>query len=53
MRKILFLLFLLLDSLFAFSQWNSLESGTTNFLYAVHFTNTDVGYAIGQSGTIL
>ena len=35
------------------SQWSLQESGTTQYLYSVHFINNFTGYAAGDSGTIL
>ena len=36
-----------------FSQWNSLSSGTSKWLYSVCFTDTSNGYTVGEGGIIL
>ena len=33
--------------------WVSLNSGTTKTLRSVYFVNTDTGWVVGDSGTIL
>jgi photosystem II stability/assembly factor-like uncharacterized protein len=43
-------LFLITDSL---GQWVQQNSGTINKLSSVYFTDVNVGYAVGDSGTIL
>ena len=53
MRKPVLLIFTLLISTFAFSQWTTLSSGTYNFLSSVYFPNATTGYVVGDSGTIL
>jgi hypothetical protein len=35
------------------SGWHVISSGTTNALQSIHFTYTGIGYACGNSGTIL
>lgn len=49
MKKILILLFLTMISLFSYSQWNKLNSGTNWDLFSVHFLNKDTGFAVGGS----
>jgi photosystem II stability/assembly factor-like uncharacterized protein len=44
---------MLLVSSFAFSQWVSLPSGTTNHLNSVFFTDALTGYSAGNGGIIL
>lgn len=34
------------------AQWVSQTSGTTNHLYDVFFTSNDIGYVVGENGTI-
>ncbi|MFA5781980.1 MAG: YCF48-related protein [Bacteroidales bacterium] len=34
-------------------KWVILNSGTTNLLFSVYFTNADTGYVVGETGTIL
>ena len=53
MKKLFLLLCLSLSSVFAFSQWTSQISGTTNGLTSVYFTNSDTGYAVGIEKIIL
>ena len=53
MKKLFLLLCLSLSSVFAFSQWTSQTSGTTDYLLSVYFTDADTGYAVGDNGTIL
>jgi photosystem II stability/assembly factor-like uncharacterized protein len=36
-----------------FSQWQIQNSGTTQYLYSVHFPNNDTGYVCGANGIIL
>ena len=56
MEKII-LLFIALISLIrianAQSGWTAQSSGTSNYLYSVYFTDSNTGYAVGMSGTIL
>lgn len=40
-------------ALSAQSGWNTLTSGTTTDLHAIHFANVDTGFAAGASGTVL
>jgi PKD repeat protein/photosystem II stability/assembly factor-like uncharacterized protein len=35
------------------SQWSIQTSGTANVIFSLYFTNADLGYAVGQNGTIL
>ena len=35
------------------NQWQSISSGTTNLLRAVHFPNAQNGWAVGSGGTLL
>lgn len=56
--KIFYLSTLLLFSIVfvhvtAFSQWYQLNSGTTNHLNSVFFTDENTGYVVGNNGTIL
>lgn len=37
----------MLASTLTFSQWNVINSGTTNSLYSVHFPSINIGYAVG------
>ncbi len=37
----------------AHAQWTKQESGTTNYLYSVYFVDRDLGFAVGEGGTIL
>ena len=37
----------------AMAQWFLQNSGTTKNLYSVHFTDANIGYAVGDSGIIL
>lgn len=49
--------FILLIALFlirsAMAQWFPQNSGTTNYLHSVYFTDPNTGHAVGDSGTIL
>ena len=54
MKKLFFLVCLLLISTIAFSQWtwqNPLPQGTS--LKSICFTSADIGFAVGDYGTIL
>ena len=53
MKKLFLLMCLSLSSVFAFSQWTSQTSGTTEYLQSVYFTDADTGYTVGSNGTIL
>ncbi len=53
MKKLFLLMCLSLSSVFAFSQWTSQTSGTTEYLQSVYFTDADTGYAVGTGRTIL
>jgi len=57
MKKFYLSTLLLFSILFAhvpaFSQWYQLNSGTTNHLNSVFFTDENTGYAVGENGTIL
>lgn len=53
MKQILVLSTLLLLPIHLFSQWTAQTSGTTNNLFDVFFTDNNVGYAVGENGTIL
>ena len=35
------------------ANWDSLASGTTQHLSDIYFYDTDIGYVVGFSGTIL
>ena len=47
------LFFFLLVTQFCFAQWFQQNSGTTKNLNAVIFTDLNIGFAVGDSGTIL
>ncbi|MBL0048472.1 MAG: T9SS type A sorting domain-containing protein [Bacteroidetes bacterium] len=47
------LLFVLLFSQSINAQWTSRKSGTDKNLHAVNFTSAEVGYTVGDAGTIL
>jgi len=54
--KKLFLLLLFVHTLFVArieAQWVQQNSGTTATLYDIHFPTPDIGYAVGDVGTIL
>ena len=53
MRKFYFLLVILFSVNGAIAQWGVQNSGTTNNLNSVYFTDPDNGWAVGDSGTIL
>jgi photosystem II stability/assembly factor-like uncharacterized protein len=53
MKKIYILLIALFIMNIANSQWIQQNSGTSNGLYAVHFTNAKTGYIAGEAGIIL
>lgn len=54
MKKTLLLsIALILFGLSSFAQWESLYSGTSNFVTSVYFTNIDTGWCCGFGGTIL
>jgi len=53
MKKLYFLLFLLLQVNAAIAQWITQNSGTTHNLLSVYFTDSNTGYVVGDSGTIL
>lgn len=42
-----------LATFMASAQWITLNSGTTEHLYGVHFPTPDIGYVVGGGGTIL
>jgi photosystem II stability/assembly factor-like uncharacterized protein len=44
---------IVLNSLFAQTGWNTLNSGASTNLYTVHFMDTDSGYVAGAGGTVL
>ena len=45
--------FFLLITQFCFAQWYQQNSGTTQSLRAVHFADSNNGWAVGDSGTII
>src|SRR3972149_9046063 len=47
------LFFFLLVTQIGFAQWYQQNTGTTQNLYAVHFTDANNGFAVGDSGTII
>ena len=53
MKKVSILMIMLLMVNGATAQWIIQNSGTSNSLYGVYFTDTNTGYAVGQNGTIL
>jgi len=53
MKNIINLLFVLIVSNAIQAQWVPQDSGTTNFLSSVYFTDANTGYAVGMYGTIL
>jgi photosystem II stability/assembly factor-like uncharacterized protein len=53
MKKIIVLLVALVGINGAMAQWETQNSGTTNDLNSVYFTNANTGYAVGDSGIIL
>ena len=54
MKKITFLFTLLIVFHFAGNaQWVQLNSGTTKCLKSVRFTSPNIGYAVGDTGTIV
>lgn len=52
MKKLLYILFIILP-IAAFPQWTVLPSGTNADLCSVCFTDSNTGYVVGLSGTIL
>ena len=52
MKRFFLLIYLSQISVFAFSQWTAISSGTNNYLYSVYFTDANTGYVVGV-GTIL
>ncbi|MBE0637853.1 MAG: T9SS type A sorting domain-containing protein [Bacteroidales bacterium] len=53
MKKLIFLLVALVEMNGANAQWFPLNSGATNGLSSVYFTDEDTGYAVGWNGAIL
>jgi photosystem II stability/assembly factor-like uncharacterized protein len=53
MKKVIVLLVALVGMISAMAQWVPQNSGTTNDLKSVYFTDELTGYAVGNSGTIL
>jgi photosystem II stability/assembly factor-like uncharacterized protein len=53
MKKFYFILIVLFVVNGAKAQWMPLNSGTTNDLYSVCFTDANTGYAAGESGIVL
>jgi photosystem II stability/assembly factor-like uncharacterized protein len=53
MKKLYILLFVLFIMKGTMAQWLVLSSGTTEDLNSVFFSDTETGYAVGTSGTIL
>lgn len=53
MKKFTILLFALVAISSAMGQWVPQNSGTTNNLNDVYFTDANTGYAVGDSGTII
>jgi photosystem II stability/assembly factor-like uncharacterized protein len=53
MRSISILLILLFLPAAAFSQWQTLNSGTSANLRAIYFTNPSTGFAAGSGGTLI
>src|SRR5690606_19858047 len=47
------LLLLVATPLAAQDTWVTLDTGTTQDLYGVHFVSADVGYVAGAAGTVL
>ncbi|MBP6978428.1 MAG: T9SS type A sorting domain-containing protein [Bacteroidales bacterium] len=53
MKKLIMLLIALVGMSSAMAQWVPQNSGTTNNLNSIYFTNGNTGYAVGDFGTIL
>lgn len=53
MKKSLVIATLFTNTLLFGQTWSTIPSGTNEFLRAVHFPSSNVGYAVGQNGTIL
>ncbi len=53
MNRPVFGLILFLQAMFAFGQWDQQYSGTSAPLYDVCFVDTEHGFAVGKTGTIL
>lgn len=52
MKKLLLALSILFASV-AHAQWTTLNSGTTQDLYSVCFVDANIGWVVGEVGTIL
>jgi photosystem II stability/assembly factor-like uncharacterized protein len=53
MKRLYFLLITVFLLNNAHAQWTKQESGTTNYLYSVFFVDQNLGFAVGEGGTIL
>lgn len=53
MKKLYIFLITLISLNSANAQWTAQESGTTNYLYSVFFVDCNLGFAVGERGTIL
>ncbi|MBN2890820.1 MAG: T9SS type A sorting domain-containing protein [Bacteroidales bacterium] len=53
MKKIILFVFVLFITTLTNAQWSVQNSGTTNHLADIYFTNTTTGFAVGVNGTIL
>lgn len=53
MKKFILLFCFNVVFLYGFPQWLPLNSGTTNHLNSVFFTDINTGYAVGENGTII
>lgn len=52
MKQIFFLIIVTISSFNLFGQWTTLNSGTTQYLNAIYFINSDTGFIGGNAGII-
>jgi photosystem II stability/assembly factor-like uncharacterized protein len=53
MKKLYFLVIAFISLNSANAQWTAQASGTTNDLYSINFVDSNLGFAVGERGTIL
>jgi len=52
MKKIYISFYIIIISKFAFSQWDTVNTGKSNSLYSEYFTDNNIGYVSGMPACI-